>query len=192
MDLNPAKKELTRAKRCISRMKLAKTYDEYDEAWSDFLSRIENVFNRIKVAAECHHKYPSFSSKTNHLRSTDSLLIYLKQARNSAHHGIADTSKFIAGGFSINPTTPGGSVYIKSLTIDENGNATIIPGSPIKLDLHPSTVEAIPCRNRGITYNPPTSHLGEVLESKSPILIAELGIDFYNSYLIEAEEAFCQ
>ncbi|EPG4957812.1 MAG: hypothetical protein AB7E14_17435 [Citrobacter sp.] len=190
MDLNPAKKELIRAKRCVSRMKLANTYDEYDEAWSDFLSRIENVFNRIKVAVEYHHKYPSFSSKTNHLRSTDSLLIYLKQARNSAHHGIADTSKFISGGFSINPPTPGGAVHIKSMTIDENGNATIIPYSPIKLELHPSTVEAIPCRNRGVTYNPPTAHLGEVLESKSPILIAELGIEFYKAYLLEAEETF--
>ncbi|QIG33085.1 hypothetical protein FY047_10485 [Leclercia adecarboxylata] len=192
MDLNPAKKELIRAKRCVSRMKLAKTYDEYDEAWSDYLSRIENVFNRIKVAAEHHQKYPSFSSKTNHLRSTDSLLIYLKQARNSAHHGIADTSKFVSGGFSINPATPGGALHIKSLTIDGDGNATIIPGSPMKLELHPSTVEAIPCRNRGVTYNPPTAHLGEVLESKSPILIADLGIEFYNSYLLEAEETFCR
>ncbi|MDU1919906.1 hypothetical protein [Enterobacter sp.] len=192
MDLNPAKKELMRATRCVSRMKLAKTYDEYDEAWSDYLSRIENVFNRIKVAAEHHKNYPSFSSKTNHLRSTDSLLIYLKQARNSAHHGITDTSKFVSGGFSINPVTPGGALHIKSLTIDGDGNARIIPGSPMKLELHPSTVEAIPCRNRGMTYNPPTTHLGEVLESKSPILIAELGIEFYNSYLLEAEETFCQ
>ena len=192
MDLNPAKKELLRAQRCISRMKSAKSYDEYDEAWSDFLSRIENVFNRIKVAAEYHHQYPSFSSKTNHLRSTDSLLIYLKQARNSAHHGIADTSKFVSGGFSINPATPGAAVHIRSLTIDEQGNATIIPGSPIKLELHPSTIEAIPCRNRGVTYNPPTSHLGEVLDSKSPVLIAELGMEFYSSYLLEAEEKFCK
>ncbi|EMX8491060.1 TPA: hypothetical protein ACPYVD_003340 [Enterobacter hormaechei subsp. xiangfangensis] len=190
MDLNPAKKELIRAKRCVSRMKSAKTYDEYDEAWSDFLSRIENVFNRIKVAAEHHQKYPSFSSKTNHLRSTDSLLIYLKQARNSAHHGIADTSKFISGGFSINPPTPGGSFFIKSLSVDEKGNAIIVPGSPIKVELHPSSVEAIPCRNRGVTYNPPTAHLGKELESKSPILIAELGLEFYNSYLLKAEETF--
>lgn len=190
MDLNPAKKELIRAKRCVERMKSAQTYDEYDEAWSDFLSRIENVYSRIKVAAEYHPKYPAFSSKTNHLRATDSLLIYLKQARNSAHHGIADISKFISGGFTINPAIPGGRVHLKSLSVDENGNATIIPVTPIKVDLHPSTVEAIPCRNRGVTYHPPTAHLGEVLESKSPILIAELGIEFYNSYLLEAEETF--
>jgi hypothetical protein len=192
MDLNPAKKELIRAKRCVSRMKLAKSYDEYDEAWSDFLSRIENVFNRIKVAAEYHQKYPSFSSKTNYLRSTDSLLIYLKQARNAAHHGIADTSKFVSGGFSINPIIPGAPFHLKSLTIDKNGNATIVPGSPMKLELHPNTVEAIPCRNRGVTYSPPTTHLGKILESKSPILIAELAIEFYSTYLLEAEEVFSQ
>lgn len=192
MDLNPAKKELNRAKRCVERMKTAQSYDEYDEAWSDFLSRIENVYNRVKIAAERHPQYASFSSRTNHLRGADSLLIYLKQARNSAHHGITDTSKFVSGGFSINPVTPGEGVSIKSLSFDAQGNATIVPGSPMKINLHPNTVEAISCRNRGVTYNPPTMHLGEELTSKSPIAIAELGIEFYTAYLLEAEETFIQ
>lgn len=190
MDLNPAKKELNRAWRCIDRMKSAQSYDEYDEAWSDFLSRIENVFNRIKVAAEHHKKYPSFSSKTNHLRSKDALLIYLKQARNSAHHGIADTSKLVSGGFTINPVTPGGMVSIESLTIDAHGNATLIPGGPMKLNVYPSSIEAVPCHNRGVTYNPPAQHLGESVDSKSPITIAEHGCVFYQNYLHDAEKAF--
>lgn len=190
MDLVPSRKELNRAKRCIERMRSATSYDEYDEAWSDFLSRIENVFSRIKVAAETHKKYPSFSSRTNHLRATDSLLVYLKQARNSVHHGIADTSKYVTGGFGINPVAPGGSVHIKSLTFDKNGNINIIAGSPIKVNVIPSSVEAIPCRNRGVTYNPPDSHLGKALKTKSPIDIAVLGIEFYESYLAEAENLF--
>lgn len=190
MDLVPALKELNRAKRCIERMRLGTSYDEYDEAWSDFLSRIENVFSRIKVAAETHKKYPSFSSRTNHLRATDSLLIYLKQARNSVHHGIADISKYVSGGFGINPVAPGGSVHINSLTFDHNGNVNVIAGSPIKVNVIPSSVEVIPCRNRGVTYHPPVSHLGEVLKTKSPIDIAELGIKFYESYLAEAEKTF--
>lgn len=181
---------MIRAKRCIDRMKSAKSYDEYDEAWSDFLSRIENVYGRIKVAAELHRKYPSFSSKTNHLRSADALLIYLKQARNSAHHGIADTSKYVAGGFGINPSTPGGAIHLKSLSFDGSGNATIITSSPIKIDVIPSSVEAIPCSNRGQTFAPPSSHLGEELKTKSPVDIAELGFIFYESYLLEAEELF--
>jgi hypothetical protein len=190
MDLVPARKELNRAKRCIERMRLGTSYDEYDEAWSDFLSRIENVFSRIKVAAETHKKYPSFSSRTNHLRATDSLLIYLKQARNSVHHGIADTSKYVSGGIGINPVAPGGSVHIKSLTYDRNGNVNVVAGSPIKVHVIPNSVEAIPCRNRGVTYHPPVSHLGEDLKTKGPIDIAELGIKFYESYLAEAEKIF--
>lgn len=190
MDLAPAKKELNRAKRCIERMKAAKSYDEYDEAWSDFLSRIENIFSRIKVAAEPHKKYPSFSSRANHLRATDSLLIYLKQARNSVHHGIADISKYVSGGFGINPAIPGGILNLDSLSIDENGNVNIVSSSPIRIDVIPGSVEAIPCRNRGVTYNPPNSHLGEDLKSKKPIDIAELGIKFYESYLLSAEETF--
>lgn len=190
MDLVPARKELNRAKRCLDRMRAAKSYDEYDEAWSDYLSRIENVFSRIKVASESHKKYPSFSSRTNHLRATDSLLIYLKQARNAAHHGIADTSKYVSGGLGINSATPGGIVHIESLRNDGNGNVNIVAGSPIKIDVIPASVEAIPCRNRGVTYNPPNSHLGEGVKNINPIDIAELGVKFYESYLIEAEEAF--
>ncbi|EFH8448843.1 hypothetical protein GHR28_05005 [Escherichia coli] len=190
MDLLPSRKELVRAKRCVERMKNAKSYDEYDEAWSDFLSRIENVYGKIKVAAAQHKKYPSFSSKTNYLRDSDSLLIYLKQARNSAHHGIADTSKYVPGGFSIYPEKQGGMVHIKSISFDSNGGATIVPGSPMRVEVTQSSVEAVPCRNRGITYNPPQSHLGQEVNSKNPIVIAELGITFYESYLLCAEEIF--
>lgn len=190
MDLNPARKELNRAWRCIERMKVSKSYDEYDEAWSDFLSRIENVFKRIKFAAEHKPKYPSFSSKTNHLRSTDALLIYLTQARNAAHHGISDTSKHIAGGYSINPQFPGGSVHIESLTTDGMGNVKIIHKTPIKVEIHPSSIEAIPCTNRGVTYNPPTLHLGKVINTKSPISLAEYGCAFYQIFLDDAERTF--
>ncbi|MBZ6366205.1 MULTISPECIES: hypothetical protein [Enterobacter] len=190
MDLVPASKELKRAKRCVERMRSAKSYDEYDEAWSDYLSRIENVFGRVKVAAESHKNYPSFSSSVNHLRATDSLLIYLKQARNAVHHGIVDTSKYIQGGFGINPPTPGGILRLDSITIDGNGNAHIVSRSPFRLDIIPDSIEAIPCRNRGVTYNPPESHLGEEIKSKNPVDIAELGIKFYESYLAGAEETF--
>lgn len=188
MDLNPARKELARARRCIDRMKSAQSYDEYDEAWSDFLSRIENVYTKIKITAEHHQKYPSFSSKTNHLRGTDSLLIYLKQARNSAHHGISETSKFVAGGFSFNPVMPGGQVHIQSITFDKFGNATIIPASPVKFNILPSTVEAVPCYNRGQTWAPPESHLGKDIDSKNPLTLAEHGFTFYQNYLFEAEK----
>ncbi|BCU55284.1 hypothetical protein [Enterobacter kobei] len=190
MDFNPAKKELNRALRCIERMKQAKSYDEYDEAWSDFLSRIENVFSRVKLAAGNHAKYIGFSSKVNHLRSTDELLIYLKQARNTAHHGIADTSRFIAGGLGINPFTPGGSVHIKNMTIDRQGNVTFTPGGPVEVVTHPSTIEAVSCSNRGMKYDPPANHLGQKILSKSPITLAELGCKFYQDYLFSAEQTF--
>lgn len=190
MDFNPAKKELNRAFRCIERMKEAKNYDGYDEAWSDFLSRIENVYSRVKVAAGNHRKYLGFSSKVNHLRSRDELLIYLKQARNTAHHGIADTSRFLAGGLSIDSISPGGSVHIQHMSIDGQGNTTIIPGGPVKVVIEPGKIEAVSCINRGIKYDPPENHLGKAILSKNPIALAELGYKFYHDYLVSAEQAF--
>ncbi|WP_158698618.1 hypothetical protein [Cronobacter dublinensis] len=190
MDFNPARKELNRAFRCIERMKAAQSYDEYDEAWSDFLSRIENVFGRIKIAAEKNSKYPSFSSKVNHQRSSDDLLVYLKQARNTAHHGIADTSALRPGGISIYPAAPGGMVHIKHMHFDNQGNGTIVPGSPLKVVSHPSTIEAVSCHNRGVRYEPPAKHLDQPILSKSPIVLAELGWKFYQAYLETAEQTF--
>lgn len=41
MDFNPAQKELNASKRCFERMVSAKNYEEYEEAWCDFLNRLE-------------------------------------------------------------------------------------------------------------------------------------------------------
>lgn len=190
MDFNPARKELTRAQRCIERMKAAKTYDEYDEAWTDYLSRIENIFTKIKLASEKDTKYPSFSSKVNHQRSTDELLVYLKQARNTEHHGIADTSRFKPGGFSIDPITPGGVVHIGHMIAGPSGISRLELGTPAKVAIHPSSIEVIPCINRSRVYNPPEIHLGTPVNSKSPIIIAELGYTFYQEFLSLAEKTF--
>lgn len=190
MDLTPAKKELNRAWRCIERMKSSNSFDEYDEAWSDYLSRIENVFSKIKVAAEHHKRYPSVSSKVNHLRATDELLIYLKQARNSAHHGITDLAKVVSGGVSINPIPKDGVMYISNMTFssDGKGNIKIFSDEPFNVILHPDRVEATSCRNRGITYNPPSKHLDSQIGSKNPLTMAELGCSFYQRFLDDVEK----
>lgn len=190
MDFKPAGKELERANRCFNRMKEAQDYDECADAWGHFLSHIENVFERIKRAAGMHSSYPSFTSKVNHQRATDELLIYLKQARNTVHHGMVDTSKFVPGGIGINPPIAGGTISNLHIVTDGFGNIHISSGSPIKVEAIPHSIELISCTNRGVTYPPPSSHLGQPLANKSPVHIAELGFKFYQEYLLSAERTF--
>lgn len=191
MDLEPANKQLTFAQNCIDRMKIATNFDDYDEAWTDYLSRIENIFNRIWAASSpVREKFVGFSSKVNHLRKTDELLIYLKQARNTVHHGIADTSKSIPAAFNI--TAKDVPVHIKDFGYDSQGNLILVSTGPLNVKFQPERVELIPCTNRGETYYPPRHHKGLPITGKDPLQIAILGLRFYSDFYNETLNKFCK
>ncbi len=80
MDFIPAQKELNASKRCFERMVSAKNYEEYEEAWCDFLNRLEKIFEKLQRACNPHkEKFNTLLSKENALRSSDPLLRYLNK-----------------------------------------------------------------------------------------------------------------
>ncbi|CAH5255297.1 TPA: hypothetical protein ACXEPV_002383 [Klebsiella pneumoniae] len=190
MDFSLAEKELERAKRCIYRMEQSKTYDEYDESWSDFLSRIENIFTKIKLIAESDRRWNGFISPYNKLRANDELLSYLKQARNSVHHGISEISKHIQGGIGINPAPGENSVTINSLHSDGHGNIYIDSQRPVTIKRIPDRIEAVTIVNRQQTFAPPNNHKNIPLTENNPIIYANHAIDFYTDLLTNAKGYF--
>lgn len=109
---------------------------------------------------------------------------------NLVYYGIVDMFKYVIGGFGINFVVSGGSVYIKLLIFDKNGNINIIVGLFIKVNVIFSLVEVILCWNRGVIYNLLDLYLGKVLKIKSLIDIVVLGIEFYEFYFVEVENIF--
>ncbi|EMM6514574.1 hypothetical protein RVV74_001199 [Enterobacter ludwigii] len=190
MDFQPAKIELIRAQRCIARMEKSSTYEEYDEAWSDFLSRIENTYQKTKAIAQENIRWPGFISPFNKKRKNDELLSYLTQARNSVHHGIAESTKHVKGGLAFNPP-PGSTVLrLDSINFDNFGGVTVKSKHPFSVTSIPDRIEVVEVVNRKEKYKVPTTHLGNDLESVNPIDLARLGHIWYGNFLNEAEKFF--
>jgi hypothetical protein len=190
VDLNPAKRELEWAKNCLKRMQDSNTLEEIEEAWSNYLSCIEKVFTRLDLAIYSHKKYNGFISPYNCQRKKDDLLSYLKHARNSDHHGLSATTQKSSSGVGFGSVDESGS-FSMVLSSDMNGNFSMIPISPVKVTFYPERVEVLPCKDRNQNiHHPPVSHLHNPIGSRSPIILAGMGISYYEEMLNSAEKFF--
>ncbi len=192
MELKKSRRSLERAKNYFHRMKNSKTLDEFEENWIDFLNYTEKIWN--KSTDECRSFENKFNpwreKKYNTLRKKDPLLKYIKTARGSDQHSVKELVKKNYGGTSVKSKELGKSVVLRNISF-RNCELIIGGGENYKVEYTSSKVEAISFVNRGVTYNPPISHLGVALSnSKDPFEIAELAIVFYEKYLSDIESAF--
>lgn len=193
MDFIPAQKELNASKRCLERMVSAKNYEEYEEAWCDFLNRLEKIFEKLHRACNPHkEKFNALISKENALRSSDPLLRYLKQARNADTHSIQDVAKRVPGSFHLgfDVSTPGEPVHIEKLVMRGTDIQEYRGSHPLVVTFTPETVEVKEVINRGEHYLPPESHLSQPLKTRHPTELAKLGIEFYEQLFAKVTNFF--
>lgn len=181
MDFNPAKKEVNASERCLKRMLEAKNYDDFEQEWRDFLNHLEKIYEKLQRA--CSTKPAQFNNlilNENLQRSTDQLLIYLKQARNADTHTLQNIAERVDPTWSVRvDSTPGETTFIKSLQV-RGGIVEQYEGShPLIITFSPETVRVLSVINRGQTYLTPTNHLGKAISSTHPYDLAKLGLDFY-------------
>lgn len=189
MSLDAAKKELAAAKRALSSMRGATSFEVFEEEWRDLLNCLEKLWN--KVERGCQHdknRFQPWQGRFSSLRKKDMLLRYLKQARDADNHSIQEVAEVKPGRRTMNFANPGNG-YIEHMEI-RNGQVVQYSGDPMIVTDHPPTVEVVKVKNSGSWYNPPASHMGAPLESKHPVLLGELGIKFYEKFLHEADEEF--
>jgi len=189
LSLDAAKKELESARRALKLMKNTESFDIFDEEWRDFLNCLEKLWN--KTERGCQHvknKFQPWQGKYTALRRKDMLLRYLKQARDADNHSIQEVAEVKPGRRTMNFANPGGG-YIKSMSI-RNGQIEHYEGDPMIITDHPATIEAIKVKNSGKWYNPPNTHLNQPVISHHPIVIAELGLSFYECFIKETEVTF--
>lgn len=195
MDFTPAQKELNACKRCFERMLSAKNYEEYEEAWCDFLNRLEKVFEKLQRACYPHkEKFNSLLSKENALRNSDPLLQYLKQARNADTHSIQDVAKRVPGSFQLgfDVQKAGESVHIETLVMRGTDIREYRGSHPLIVTFTSETVEVKEVINRNVHYPPPLSHLSQPLITRHPTELARLGIDFYEVLFDKVTNFFSQ
>ena len=189
MSLDAAKREIESAKRALSNMKTATSFEVFDEEWRDFLNCLEKAWNKTERGCQpVRNEFQPWQGRFSCLRKKDMLLRYLKQARDADNHSIQEVAKVKPGYRTMNFLNPKGG-FIKHMEM--RGGAVIsYEGDPMVVTDHPPTVEVVRVKNSGHWYNPPTSHLDQPVTSHHPVAIAELGLKFYEKFVNEAEEKF--
>lgn len=167
-------------------MKGAKSLDEYVIYWGDYLSLLEKSWN--KVLAQCNgvEKFKYYKGLIEHKRKTDPLLRYLKQARNADQHTIQEIAK-AKGRIPLNPTGSGSFSY---LMITKDGRL-MSDAQNIEFKLIDPSMHAANIVNKSVQYEVPTTHLGDKIEDNTnPLVLAKLGLKYYNSEILKIESAF--
>lgn len=181
--------ELAAAEKAIVGMRNAKSLDEFETEWRAYLNAIEKLWQKVERC--CQHirnAFEPWQGTYHRLRKKDMLLRYLKQARDADNHSIQDITKIQSGQWAYQFVNPSGG-YIRSMEI-RNGKVVRYEGDPMIVEEKPPHPVAVPVRNNGKWFKPPTSHLEKPVANHHPILLAELGLKFYSDYLNEVETKF--
>jgi hypothetical protein len=180
--------ELKKAENAIDNMRKANSLDEFEDAWKEFLSRLERVWTKSSNHFGKSPKWNGWKGNFEPLRRSDPLLSYLINARGADEHTVNEILTREPGGIGINPAE-GNSLFIEHMTI-KNGHVLIKSPQKIKIDFLPERIVLLPVNNRGRTYDVPTKHLGKSINSNNVISIAEAGAKFYQRFLDDAEIFF--
>ena len=141
-------------------------FSEYEKAWRDFLHRIERVWVKTQAAVHGLPNWQKIESEVSLLRRKDPLLLYLQQARNVDEHSISELAKD----------------WDAKLKAVQKGNK-------VQLSWQPWDRPLLPVKNRGVTYDPPKTHMGKSIEhlkgkgKAEPRVVAELALRFYCDFL---------
>ncbi|AUO00415.1 hypothetical protein C0558_00915 [Serratia marcescens] len=186
MDIKPARKQLRFATSSFIAMQSAKNFDDFEMNWSNFLSYIEQVFDKVRIACSTMAKnYASFISPINAQRAGDPLLVYLKQARNAVHHGVQETAKQTPA--HMRYEIGAGNMVIENLEIEDGKPIKYSGNLPLETYVIPERIVAVDFDNRGVRYKVPASHLGKDLADNHPLTLATLALDYYSDFLDKVE-----
>lgn len=180
--------ELAKAKACIEAMRNARSLDEFEEHWKNFLHKLERVWNKTFHHYSKSPKWNGWKGKYEHLRKKDPLLSYLVNARGADEHTVNEITSRKPGGIGINPAE-GNSLYIEHMTINK-GQISIRSPQKIRVDFIPAKTVLVPVINRGRTYPVSASHRGNSIDPTKVTDIAETAVEFYKEFLDEVEAYF--
>ncbi|MET4211454.1 hypothetical protein [Bradyrhizobium sp. LA2.1] len=185
-----ARGRLQRADKALYALKTATRYEEAEEAWSDFLLAASTIYSKLEQGSKSKGSSAGWHGRKKKERKDDPLLSFLHHARNSDEHGIERVAE--RGG---NIRDLGGkplmfNEYREHVITDvRDGETGEIKLQNIKAILHGPSLVMIRVHDRGVSYDPPTTHMGKTIEveDNSLIGVASLGFEYLTKLVAEAE-----
>lgn len=184
------RQELRLAQDLVGRLKEASSLVELEEYWRQYLRHLDRVWNKAEAHFSKSPRWNGWQGQYLKQRSKDPLICYLVQARNVEEHAIEEITEKQASSFSVNPAVRGQEVTM-SFRTDANGEViNFRSDAPVQIQFSPSRVVLLPVVNRGRTYQPPTSHMGALVDPNDLTALATKGAQFYEEFLCAAEKFF--
>ena len=192
-----AQDHLALARRALDGLRIARTFREYEIAWSQFLIEAARIYTKLEAGSKNSGVSKSWFGRMKNERRTDPLLRYIRYARNSDEHGLEDITRRTASGMiaSFEPSdvvrvslsarrTEGGSIEIKDMQLKTPG------GGFTEVELIAPRIELMAAYDDRFhdSAAPPVNHLGRPIEDTSPLGVAELAIRFLERMIAEATQ----
>src|SRR3569833_3412354 len=176
-------KDLKIAEKLVEDLAETTSFIEFERQWLDFLFRLERSWEvELRFAKDMGGKAQQWVSKYSAARRIDSLLRFLKHARDAETHAVQRT---VDHDFFVSVQDRLSRPFqIESVTTTfEDGVLTYDIKSPNeeinkKKKKDPEKPSQEKNKTRKKRYNPPTEHLGKTLKDLHPVAIAVLGIRF--------------
>lgn len=178
--------QLAKAAAEFEAMEQAKTLDDLEAHWKEFLSHLERFWYKSQAHFGRSPKWRNWGAKYQRERESDPLLKYLRLARGAHEHTLDDIAARKPGSIAIGPG-PTGSGTVKNLTIDKGQiNAEVTSGT-IAITVTPDRVATLPIKQRNGDCQPPTTHLGKQVDPESVVVLAKVGLAYYMTFLAATE-----
>lgn len=182
--------ELERARKAIADMRQAGSLEDLEECWKEYLRRLERIWSKSVSHFGKSPKWNGWQGPYLKLRKNDPLLSYFINARGAEEHTVAEITTRSPGSFSVK-NDGNGTTRIDRLSI-VNGKVVEISGTGFYAEFVPERVKLLPITNRGVRHPVPTEHLSRPVDPENLLEIAEKGVEFYATFLAQAEAFFIQ
>lgn len=187
-----ARQRLRQAKKSSVELRFARTFEDFEDAWLNFLLHAKGVYEQLGVACKGNAKAMQWLGAKKSERRNDQLLQYVYQSRNYAEHDPGSGARLNPGYLAIGKNLPGASSSIRfDGNLTTGLKVTSLDGLPIALEQKADSVDLLPVTARGgVVYHPPEVHLGEPIKEQTPPVIADLCNNYLAALIEEAETKF--
>lgn len=193
--IEQAKIRLIKARRATSRLINAKSYEDAEDAWTDFLSAAAAIYSKLEQGCKNDGASGAWFGRKKKVRKDDELLRYLHQARNSDEHGIERVTEQLGRSwdFTETPVVSGPNNFGLVMRVDVHSfdEATGAVGDVITTGLlHGPTIMCVTVKNSVYhdEFPVPKRHLNHDIDFAIPHELALLSLHYFGVLIREAEE----
>lgn len=186
-------KRLEKARLALQRLEQTKDPVETESAWSDLILAASSIYSKLEQGSKITGSAVGWYGRKSHERKNDPLLSYLLHARNADEHGIKDITRVAKGEGQIRFYEPFDPAKLegKKLIIGRDPLGNLVLGkssdAPFSVEVHNEpTCVLVPVKDRGVSYQPPTTHLGQQLDDTTPLAVGRLAVLYLEALINDA------